>query len=114
MRWLQKELDVESTRRNALLMGAQIRLSKEEYANGTGQRSNNAVVRDAQIKLSREEFANGMGQRSNDAVLRDAQIKSFKEECALDMVQRSRPSDATLKDVQNTLCFAATIQITYC
>jgi hypothetical protein len=31
-------------------------------------------VKDAKIKLRKEEFALGMGQRSNDAAVKDAQI----------------------------------------
>ena len=74
---------------NALLIGAQITLSKDEYAGGMGQRSNYAAVMDAQIKLGREECAINMGQRLNtkDAVVKGAQIKSSKEEYVGDMVQ---------------------------
>ena len=42
---------------NALLMGAQIMLRKEEYVEGMEQRSNDAAVKDALIKLRKEECA---------------------------------------------------------
>ncbi len=59
---------------DALLMDAQIKLSKEEYVGDMVQRrtSNDAVVKDAQIMLKREECARGMEQRSNDAAVKDA------------------------------------------
>ena len=44
-----------------------------------------AVEMDAQIKLSKEEFALGTGQRGNYAVVMDAQMVLFVEECALDI-----------------------------
>jgi len=84
IRWLEKELYTSSTERHALLMGAQIKLEREECVLGMGQRKNDAAVKDAQIKLRREECVLGMeqhGQRS-DAAAMDAQIKLLKEECA--------------------------------
>ena len=70
---------------HALLMGAQIKLRKEDCALGTGQRSNDAAVKDAQTKLSREEYALSMGHhvRGSDAAVKDAQIKLREEDCAL-------------------------------
>ena len=54
-----------------------------------GQQSNDAASKDVQIKLSKEECAEGMGQRSNYAALKDVQIKLRGEEYALSMVQMS-------------------------
>ena len=52
-----------------MLMGAQIKFGREEFALSTGQsqRSNDAAVKDAQIMFKMEEYALGMEQRSNDA-----------------------------------------------
>ena len=84
--------------RNALLMGAQITLSKEECG-GMGQNRNDAAEKDAQIILCKEEYAGSTGERSGNAEVRDAQILSSKEECALGMGQRS--NFAAMKDAQN-------------
>ena len=57
-RWLEKELNgertIRSTERYVLLIGAQIKLRREECALSMGQRlnTNDAAVMDAQIKLS--------------------------------------------------------------
>ena len=67
---------------NALLMGAQILLRKEEFAGSTEQKSNNmnALLMDAQIKFTKEECARSMGQNINDATEKDVQINLTKEE----------------------------------
>ena len=84
--------------RNALLMDAQIKLGKEEFALGMERRShtNDAAAKGAQIKLIKEESARGTGKRSNDAAVKDVQINPSKEECALGMEHRSH--DAAVKD----------------
>jgi hypothetical protein len=58
------------TERNALLMDALIKLSKEECALDMGQRGSteNALLMDAQILLIKEECAGGMGRGPNAAV----------------------------------------------
>jgi hypothetical protein len=83
-------------------MGAQIKLSKEEYVGSMGQRlkPNDAATKDAQITLSKVECALSMGQGSNCAVLMDAQILLRKEECALGMGQRLNINDVVVKDAQ--------------
>ena len=47
MRWPEEELDGESISKSghALLMGAQIKSSREECALSTGQRSNDAAMK---------------------------------------------------------------------
>jgi hypothetical protein len=67
-------LPESSTERYALLMDAQIKLSKEECAGGMVQRSNDVTSKDAQIQLSREECVRGMEQMSDDAAVMNAQI----------------------------------------
>jgi hypothetical protein len=47
-----------------------------------GQTSRDAAVMDALIKFSKEECALGMGQSTNYATEQDAQIMSSKEEYA--------------------------------
>ena len=44
-----------------------------------GQRSNCAATKDAQIKLRKEECAEGMEQRSNYAAVKDVQIEPCVE-----------------------------------
>ena len=73
---LREKWPESSTDMNALLVGAQITLTKEECVGGMVQRSNNVTAKGAQIKLSREESASGTGQKlnTNDAAAKDAQI----------------------------------------
>ena len=53
------------------------------------QRPNYAAVKDVKIKLSKEVFVSGMGQRLNCVEMKDVQTRLIKEECALGMGQRS-------------------------
>jgi hypothetical protein len=52
-----RKLIGRSIKRYALLMGAQIRSNKEEYALSTGQRSNDALLMNVLIMSSKEEHA---------------------------------------------------------
>ena len=63
-------------RRDALLMGVQIKLITEECALGMGQRNTgtDALLLDAQIKLITEECALGMEQSSNYVAAMNARI----------------------------------------
>ena len=105
-RWIGKELNGErpvrstSKRAYALLMGAQIKLSREEFAGDMGQRRNYAAMKDAQLQQSKEECAINMGHRlhTNCARLKDVQIKPNEEECALSMEQNA--NDAAEKGAQ--------------
>ena len=51
-----------NTDMNALLMGAQIKLRKEECALGMGQRSNDAALKDVQIKPIVADYVGGTVQ----------------------------------------------------
>ncbi len=62
-------------------MGAQILLSREESAEGMGQKPNYAAKKDAQITHRKEDCALGMGHRSNYAAVKGAQVKQRKEDC---------------------------------
>ena len=73
-----------SIKRYALLIGAQIKSSKEECARSMEQRlsTSDAAVKDAQNMQSKEECVLSMEQRlsAKDAAVKDAQIKSSDEE----------------------------------
>ena len=71
---------------NAAAKGAQVLLSREEYALNMVQRSNDAAVKGAQIKFKMEEYEKSMEQRSNDAASKDAQTNPNEEEYAGDTV----------------------------
>ena len=88
---------------NALLMDAQTKFNKEEFARGMVQRKCCAVARDAQIISSKEVCALDMGQhgRGGNVAAKDAQTLLRKEECVKGMGQRS--NNAAVKDVQNLL-----------
>jgi hypothetical protein len=74
-RWLEKDLNGRDTDIHARLMGAQIKLEREECALSTGQRSNYAAVMDAQTQSSKEVCVLSMGQSANYAAVQVAQIK---------------------------------------